>query len=509
MHGAPHDDRERVSFRELASLTPKQNAGLDAALSRRRARLLVGGAGFGGKSRFLRAFCMFMAGKYRSLNLPYPQKITLATSSYEALRDRHFSHLVNEYGPNSNCPLGELRTDDKEYGRCFKFFDRRMGAILLRNLADPNERRGSECAAAAVDELTEITRKQFGDFSYTVRSPLDLPWLPIAAGTNPDGIGHAWVKGTWRPKLAGEARLLPFTQKELAGLNPADYLYIQFLPDDNPTFVEEDFMASIAHLPEHIQRARRYGLWDAPEGARWPFLDEEVQLFDPEIQFPHGIPPSWVRILHVDYGHRAPYCALWTAIDHDRNAWTYREDYQAGLTADAQAFRIAEKTKDTERLQSCYFDPSMWATLPAYTGPTELSLIDMYDAVLGPDARFGPLVRGYNRSRVHALGTLDKMLRRDNGHPNWFISKNCPALWGELQSAIWDQSGVFNEKKEDIDARCADHAITAGYYGLHTFYESPSDQKSELDPDAFRDALRRQREELEHHALYKHLRKRN
>jgi hypothetical protein len=35
---------------------------------------------------------------------------------------------------------------------------------------------------------------------------------------------------------------------------------------------------------------------------------------------------------------------------------------------------------------------------------------------------------------------------------------------------VWDESQRATGKREDIDPKCADHAITALYYMAHTFY---------------------------------------
>lgn len=373
---ALNPESKQMRFRELAQLHTKQNRVLDAMTSKPNPAILAGGSGFGGKSRGLRAAAVYWhlwLYKHGFRGLPS----IFASSSYEALRDRHFSHFGAEWGD-----LGQVVLNDKIFGRCFKFHNKKLGAICFRNLADPNERKGSEYAAGFLDELTEITHAVFGAFCYMVRLP-GPPFHPIVAGSNPDGIGHTFAKALWRPQLydqaTGElldpdakAKPLPTSVDPMGGLDPLDYIYVPFLPDDNPAFSEEAFWRMVSHLPEHIQRARRYGTWDAPEGARFPYLDAGVHTFQFAEQFPQGLPQGWVRILGIDYGLRAPYAAIWSTIDYDGNVYTYREDYQAGLTADAQAERVLEKTLPTEKIDAVYLDPAMWGRFPGHQGPVEV-----------------------------------------------------------------------------------------------------------------------------------------
>jgi hypothetical protein len=353
--------------------------------------------------------------------------------------------------------------------------------------------------------------------------------------TNPDGVGHGWNKAWFRPWLPpnieptgefvpwpeghvlqpcqderGQARLrivfpderkAPFpntvdpSQKE----DPLDYIYIPFLPTDNPKYDEALFWRMVAHLPPHVQEARRWGSWDAPEGARFPYLNERDHLFSLADHFPHGIPSSFIRIVHCDYGLRAPYCALWTAIDLEGDFWTYREDYQAGLTADVQAQRIVAKTAQDERIDRGFLDPAMWSRFPhhdpAKRAEDERSAASYYDEIVCADERFfGAFEPGYNRNRVVALNTLDMLLRRDNPFPNWHIEQGCHALWAELTGAVFKQGAGFREYSEDIDERCPDHAITAAYYGLH-HYLSPPDPVPQQKEVTARDILEAQRAE--------------
>jgi hypothetical protein len=197
-------------------------------------------------------------------------------------------------------------------------------------------------------------------------------------------------------------------------------------------------------------------------------MDAGVHRFKFADKFPSGIPESYRIILGVDYGLRAPYCCLWIAVDYDGDLWVFREDYMAGVYADDQPKRITAKTRAHEVIDAVYMDPAMWSAMPGTTGPSNICVADFYTDQLGEDKRFGPILRGFNKSRQHALATLDKLFNRGNGAPNLYIEEGCQNLWDELTGAEWDKDG-----REDIDAKCPDHAITALYYACHTYLDLP------------------------------------
>lgn len=469
-----------VTWEEACGFHPGQSLCLEAAKRFDTPVILGGGSGFGGKSYMLRSLAVWIRLRRKQLGQPAVPGV-LACSSFEALKDRHYAALQREWGH-----MGKLVSNHRLYGRSFVFKDPDLGPICLRNMKDPSERKGTEYGDGLLDELTECTREQFGDFCYMIRSPL-VPWRPIICATNPDGIGHYHAKDLFRPQLVphGERSLdailnipqrsEPYSERvDPTGLlDPKDYIYIPFLPDDNPLFDEKTFMRAIAHLPPHIQKARRYGSWDAPEGARFRHANPDEMIFNRREVFPKGIPHDWPIILHCDYGIRAPYCALWTAIDPEGNAWTYREDYMAGLTADMQAARICEKTGLYEKISRTKVDPAMYNRFARTTSVVqeEPTVAEIYDAVFARSGKPIPSCeRGFNKDRSMAFATLDRLMVRGNGFPNWYIEQGCVNLWSEITGAVFKSGAGFRDLSEDIDERCPDHALTAAYYGLHDYY---------------------------------------
>jgi len=432
---------------------------------------LYGGSGGSGKSYTLRTLAVYVLGLIRDAGYP-GQRFMLSCSTYDLLRDRHIAKIATEFAG-----MGEYRESHKIHGRSFIFDDRSLGVIALRNLDDPGKYRGTECIGSGVDELTELPVSMAGEDTlstllYPIRSPLDVPILPFAAGSNPDGIGWQWVKQIWIDR-----DLEPFK------LSEEQTIFVQALVHDNPHATPE-MIANLQRLTGHLYESRYLGNWDAPQGARWPQLNRQVHQFKFKDRFPYGIPEGWRIVFGGDWGKRAPYCALWFVIDPNKDIFCFREDYQAELDTDVQAQRVKNLTGGNERISALRFDPSMWSATQSLKvsepGPT---LISFYEKELNGDPRFGSFEKGYKGSRFVALSTWDKVLSRGNGYPDLYIEEGCVNLWRELSAAIWDTRGILSGKREDLDPRCEDHAITAGYYALHAEIEPyASKELPELDP---------------------------
>jgi hypothetical protein len=253
-------------------------------------------------------------------------------------------------------------------------------------------------------------------------------------------------------------------------------------------------VANLDRLTGHLYFSRRLGKWDAPLGARWPTLDRKEHIFRFKEKWPNGLPEGYKIIMGLDWGKRAPYCALWITIDPDGDLYLYREDYQAGLDTHVQAQRVHNLTGGNEYVSTIRADRSMWnATQREGEIEPGRPLISYFEDELSRDPRFGGFAKGYNRHRATALDTIDKVLNRGNGYPDLYIEESCTNVWKELSGAIWDTRGMLAGKREDLDPRSADHAITALYYALHAEIEPAEDEfEEEIDVQKCRMAQIRQ-----------------
>lgn len=315
-----------------------------------------------------------------------------------------------------------------------------------------------------------------------------LPFKQLRMDTNPSHPEHHLKKRC----DAGIAELIECGPD----CNPRfwDHVRGRFSPDG-----EAYYRGLEARLTGQRLMSLRYGKWAIAEGARFKNLDESLpypsgQLFDADVLWERGVEPDWVKWISIDHGVAAPYCALWHAAPSDREIFTVREDYQTGFEADEQALRVVQLSPENEVYAFVSLDPSMWQQdkrgRAALAG--EKKAADYYIETLAAEndrlgyAKFGPVLRGPKMTKT-GLGTLAVLMNRGNQFPNWYIERGCKNLWGELLGAVYYKVPGLEIWTEELDPRCADHAMTAAYYGLHRYIAGPDDPEGdELDPEALR-----------------------
>lgn len=447
-------------FRENFHLSEKQWSVVQAATTYRFAEVLAGGSGFGGKSYCARALAVYACLLLASMGVDSPRWI-LARNTYGDLKDNHAASLREEFGN-----WGELKQNDKEFGFCFRFFDRRLGVILLRNLdqgtvtkgARGRDRKGSRAHGGCVDELTETSKEAYGKLLYQITAP--APFNTLVSFSNPDGPYYQWVMKKFH---AQEMR--PDWWKDGASM----LRYIPFKPMDNPLWEEakEAFMASIASLPEAVRRGRLEGIWGAPEGARWPWLSSDIHQFKMR-DLPNGLPPHWLKGLGIDYGGSAPFAGLWLAVDPDaKQILVYRERYGAKVPTDRQAMSLRSALDEGETLHWALGDPAMWQRPSAPDGRVLATPAEIYQGEFEGEKRLAcGLGKGCQiTDRTFVMTFIEKLTKvRADGTSLLRVEEGCENLWGELTSAIYADKDRVG-KIGDIDPRNPDHAITALFYG--------------------------------------------
>ena len=242
-----------------------------------------------------------------------------------------------------------------------------------------------------IDEGTELPNKIEGKDTltfllYPIRSGrVDYPHMPLVIASNSDGVGHAWMKGAF---ITGSKRFK---------LDPARFHFVRALPEDNP-FRDENWMDTLAGLPDWIRKARLEGSWDMPEGRDSPASRRSGTCSVLLIGFRGFLTTGGVGLVWT--GDTRPYAALWHTLDPavGGKIYTYRGDYQSGVPSRFQAERVRERTGPNERIEVVRCDPSMWNKAPDYhmeaDQTRDRAVIDDFNDGLRGDARFGPVVPG-------------------------------------------------------------------------------------------------------------------
>ncbi len=227
-----------------------------------------------------------------------------------------------------------------------------------------------------------------------------------------------------------------------------------------------EYLARLGNLTGATRKRMLDGIWAAVEGAVFDMLDEVRNTVNPS-QWPAGY-PSLPCILGVDWGIADPFCALAFLIDKEsRTVYAINEEYKAGLTAEGMLHGVQRLAHGLD-VRTMYYDPSM-----RNNRQRDRNLVPGPPPIDDFRSLPFPLVPGRNDSRLAGLNKLRSLLA---GY-GWLLridKDRCPNLWMELEGASWHvtKGGIA---VEDIAPNLPDHAITAAYYALRTYFEESGD----------------------------------
>lgn len=388
--------------------------------------LLYGGASGGGKSWFLRTYPIkFLLRCFYKYGLK-GVRAGLFCEDYPSLWDRHISAIKYGFYPQW---LGQYNGQhnefilDKKYGQ---------GVLAFRNLDDPSKYASAEFALIEVDELTKHPKETFDFLRWRKRWP-GLPKTQFIAGTNPAGIGHAWVKQYWLD------RNFPTEEKEAQ-----EFYFVGAKADDNK-FLDESYTKQLESLPEKLRKAFKDGNWDIFVGQYFTEWNKERHVIPPV-----PLPVSFKRFRAYDHGRENPACCLWFALDYDGRVYIYRELYARGLNVDQIAPEI-NRLSESETYEYSVADPAIFAKTGMVGKMGE-------DTIAQNFARHGIVfIPGSNR-RVDGWNLVHQYLQ-------WFEYKPPKILYFStcLNSIRTIPSLIHDERKpEDIDTRGEDHACFMG-----------------------------------------------
>jgi hypothetical protein len=311
--------------------------------------------------------------------------------------------------------------------------------IMIGHMQHEEDKRnyhGQEFHFIGWDELTEFTESQYLFVSFSRRRrTVDLPFRTlIRATTNPGGPGHSWVKnrfriGTVEPGQAiREDMVLP--DGEVITTTRA------FVPgrlSDNPSINQNEYIASLMHLPE-VERMRLLeGIWDVFEGQAFRELSMDVHGFD------YDCPNEWETYSVFDWGYAKPSAYYIVRVDPDGRLWLEHEKYwrreqteddgvrktASEIGREIAQLEIEWKVNPTVRLA----DPACWAPLPKFRQGESMgrSVMDDFNAA-GLYFLKANNERIHGRQQIHHRLTLDEEQR-----PHLQIhTRQCPVLWETL-----------------------------------------------------------------------------
>ena len=228
---------------------------------------------------------------------------------------------------------------------------------------------GGESQAFFIDEAGQMLPTVIAHIEERLRSGNKLiPVIGLRLASNPGGVGHLSLKKRFiNPTRNGKVVAESVDDKG----NPTGQT-VAFIParaTDNP-HLNKGYFKVLDSIPDPQRRAAmRDGNWDAMVGQFFEQWDRGKHVVS---QF--AVPKEWQRYCGIDYGVRAPFAAIWGAVDNDKRIWIYREIYASGVYAEQQAQAIVEAEKAAGEFEVIRVaDPSMWGDRG-----TPLSVSDIY-----------------------------------------------------------------------------------------------------------------------------------
>lgn len=433
--------------------------------------ILYGGAAGGGKSYILRwGAVWFLIYMWKTYGVR-KGKVGLFCETYKALVDRQLGHIDSEF-PSWLGRIKETKTD----GLVFALHDAWGGGmIMLRNLDDSSKYDSTEFMGIFVDELTknpERARLSVGTIFDELRKRLrwpDLPKgtiLPFAAGSNPGGKGHAWVKRYWKDSDF-PPELKPYSHL---------FTYIQALSTENP-HNPDDYYATLLSLPEPLRSAYAEGRWDLFQGQFFAEWRTVLHVCKPFL-----IPHYWRRFAAQDWGYASPGCILWFAVSPDAKVYVYRELYEARKNNEWFAKSAVALTAG-ETVNPRVLDPSCFpGEKETQIGKSDAEQLAQYGWVCSKAANARQAGWSQVRDYLHWDRNKDGIITR---YPQVQIFDTCPNLIRTLPAMVYDAHNV-----EDLDTDGEDHAVDTFRYGLMTRPAITHIPLSEMAPE-YADAARR------------------
>jgi hypothetical protein len=366
--------------------------------------------------------------------------------------------------------------------------------------------QGAEIDLLGLDELTTFTEFIYDYLRARVRPTLDVPaefrWrIPgVVAGSNPGGIGHAWVKKRWidycQPMVPIQA------PSREGGMVRA---YVPGLLADNKILLDRDptYKDRLNGLPEPYRTAYMMGDWNVFMGQAFLF-DRAVHVVAP-----HEIPEGAPIIQTFDWGFAKPFSVGWWWIDPDRRLYRFHEWY--GWNGEANhgmrladpsiaqgIIQIEKKFKEHCIPKIRLAGPDCFAKRPDTKGGGQGPSTAMEFRAIG-DAMQWPLhFRPGDPSRVLKIRQFQTRLQvpTDGTAPMLQVTENCEHFIRTIPLLQFDE-----KNPEDIDSDGEDHVYDESchammLYKMATLWDTAEPVEKNLPPKDMTEAAWREHAEL-------------
>lgn len=335
----------------------------------------------------------------------------------------------------------------------------------IQHEQDKYNYQGKEFHVQLFDEVQEFTETQYLYLMAQNRSSDKSIECYIRATANPGGVGHGWVKRRFIDPLFDKSDPYRVVIKFFRRVNNDDVeverndprgrsrSFVYATLNDNPS-LDQSYISTLNQLPELEQRAFLHGDWDVFKGQFFPAWRNQLHVVEKPIR------EYQKKFISLDYGFSAPSAVYWWQTDELGRLWAYRELYKEGLTYDALAREIMDKTPRDERIDYVVADPAIFGDRSHHNrAESGESGAETMQRVFG--GGFSTVIRADNE-RILGWGKMRHRLSDiQDGIPALTFSARCPAAIRTIPSCVFDEL-----KQEDLDTEGEDHAADSVRYAV-------------------------------------------
>ncbi len=443
-------------------------------LSSKATEILYGGAAGGGKSYLIRALAIALCYDIAGL------QAYLFRRTFPDLMSNHmngFMSFPEMLGPMLEKGQVKIREAEIIFSNGSK-----IHLCHCQHEKDVTKYQGAEIHVLLMDELTSFSEYIYRFLRNRVRIgglPVPEQWkskIPlIVAGSNPGGIGHAWVKRSFLDHSAAY---------DVSLQSPAEGgMYRQFIParlTDNPTLLKNDpgYADRLSGLgSDDLVRAMRDGDWNIVAGAAFEQLSRDKHCIRP-VEIPH-----WgTRFTSLDWGSSKPYAMTWYAVADDAvhlakterwpavnigkgsiimyrelYGWNGKPDEGAREESWEVAKRIAGLEEDGERIAYRIGDSAMWAK---HDGP---SIAERFMDALAREGVDTPSMEMSKKDRAaNYLEIRNRLSNSDGEKAGFYIFDTCTHFWRTMPDLQLDE----RQPEKGWDTTQEDHMADSVAYAL-------------------------------------------
>jgi hypothetical protein len=452
-------------------LQPKQAEVLNSPAT----EILYGGAAYGGKSYLLRVLAIALCYDIPGL------QVYLFRRTYPDLIANHMNGSMSF--PEMLAPFINSKQVYLKEGEIVWSNGSRIHLCHCQHEKDVLKYQGAEIHVLLMDELTSFTEYVYRFLRNRVRlGSRQIPekWkkkVPlIVSGSNPGGIGHAWVKRTFID-MQQEGIAHKVSDEEGGMIRQ----FIQSKSSHNPIGMKNDpgYIARLAGLgSEALIRAMRDGDWNIVAGAAFENLNRGQHCIRP-----FDIPQWWTKFTSLDWGSTKPYSMSWYTIADEQvvlkaresnapdkiigkgSIIMYRELYgwngrpNEGLRE--ESWEVAKKIKALEPLSETInyriADSAMWAV---HDGPSIAER--MMDALDKERASCPTMEQSRKDRKANYLEIRNRLSNSVPEGEGFYVFDNCFHFWRTVPDLQLDE----RDPEKGWDSAQEDHVIDQVGYAL-------------------------------------------